>query len=122
MVLSALLRGPLFTVGLYVLINETQSTTLDGQGNGSIRLAFPGKLMRITRVTVATAPATREVLCRVYRDFIGPPYLLDTTYTGGTGDTSDTVHIVADGSCLYVVWEDGDSRAVATVTYSGEYN
>lgn len=102
-----------------MLVNETQSVVLDGEGNGSIRIAFPGKYVRLNRITVATAPATREVLCRVYRNFIGPPYLMDTTYTGGTGDTSDTVHDLPDGTALYVVWEDGDSGATATVTYSG---
>lgn len=103
-----------------VLVNGTLSTRLDGQGNGSIRIAFPGRYTRLTRLTVAASPSSGEVLCRVYKDFIGDPYLVDTTYTGGTGDTSDTVNIIPDGNCLFVVWEGGTANATATVTYSGD--
>ena len=102
-----------------VLLDGTQNVQLDASGNGSVRLAFPGKYVIINRLTVATSPATRETECSVYANFIGPPYLVDVTRTGGTGDTSDTTHIVPDGSCLYVVWSNGDAGATATVTYSG---
>lgn len=122
MVLSVRIRGLSCWGVLSMLLNETKSVVLDSSGNGSIRLAFPGKFVRLNRLTVATSPATREVLCRVYRDFIGAPYLMDTTYTGGTGDTSDTVYQLPDGTALFVVWEAGDSGATATVTYSGEYD
>ena len=103
-----------------MLVNETQNVILDGAGNGTVRIAFPGYTTIINRITVATSPATRETQCRVYRNFVGPPYMVDSTYTGGTGDTSDTVHDIPDGDCLYIVWEAGDRGAQATVTYSGE--
>lgn len=103
-----------------MLINDTQTTTLDANGDGEVRIAFPGKAAIIRRLTLSTTPATREVLGSVYRDFIGQPYLVDSTYTAGTGDTSDTVHIIPDGHCLYVTWSGGDARAQATATYSGE--
>ena len=102
------------------MFDGTLSTVLDGEGNGEIRLAFPGQSVTIYRLTVATSPATREVLCSVFRNFVGPPYLVDNTYTGGTGDTSDTSHSLKDGSALIVRWEGGDPGARATVTYSGE--
>lgn len=102
-----------------MLVNGTLNTRLDGSGNGTIRVSFPGRNTRLNRLTVATSPATREVLCRVYSNFVGDPYMVDTTYTGGTGDTSDTVHVLPDGDCIYVVWEGGDIGATATVTYSG---
>lgn len=93
---------------------------LDGLGNGTVRIAFPGKTTVIRRLTMSTTPATREVQGQVYRDFIGPPYMVDSTYTAGTGDTSDTVHQIQDGHCLYVTWTNGDPGAQATVTFGGE--
>lgn len=101
-------------------VNGTQYTTLTGEGYGEIRLSFPGKNTVINRITVATSPAIRETVCRVYRDFVGAPYMIDNTYTGGSGDTSDTVHHIDDGHALIITWENGDPDATATVTYSGE--
>lgn len=103
-----------------MLINDTQTVKLDANGDGQLRIAFPGKHATIRRITLSTSPATRETLGVVYRDFIGPPYMVDSTYTAGTGDTSDTVHIIPDGHCLFVTWEKGDAHAQATATYSGE--
>ena len=98
----------------------SQSVVLDGSGNGAVRLAPSGRDWTVRYIAVNVSTAVLEATAVVCQDQIGDAYIVDTSRTGSSGDTSDTVHDVKDGFCLYVVWSGGDPGAIATVSYSGE--
>lgn len=97
----------------------SKQVVLDGSGNGSIRLAPSGRDWTLEYIAVNVSSNVLEASCVVCQDQIGDSYITDTSRTGSSGDTSDTVHNVRDGYCLYVVWSGGDAGATATVVYSG---
>lgn len=94
--------------------------TLDGSGSGSVRLAPVGRNWRITSLSVNVSTNVAEAECTVCANQIGPLYIVDGTTRGSTGDTSDTVHIVRSGYCLWVTWSGGDPGSQATVTIAGD--
>lgn len=94
--------------------------TLDGSGYGAIRIAPAGRDWVIQYIAVNVSTTVQESTCVVCADQIGDFYIVDSTRTGSSGDTTDTVHKVQDGHCLYIVWSGGDAGAIATVVYSGD--
>lgn len=101
------------------LLNVSSQVVLDGSGNGRIRIGPLGEMWYITRNMVRTTTRNNEAVCTVYQTNVGDDYQRDITYTGSTGDTSDTEFTVTDGDALWFVWVGGDPGATATVTISG---
>ena len=91
-----------------------------GFGTGTIRLAPSGRSWRIEYMTLRCSTQVLEASGRVYENYIGEDYLIDSTFAASSGDTTDTVMHVPDGSAVIVEWIRGDIGAVATVTYTGE--
>lgn len=100
-------------------LDTNGSVTLDALGNGNVRLAPRGEKWEINRIFVACSTRNKEAQCRIYINHIAPLNSIDGTYSGSSGDTSDTQHYLEDGQALYVAWTGGDPNAVATVTVSG---
>ncbi len=96
------------------------STVLDVDGRGSVRVAPSAKDWVIKSVAVRCTTAVSEATASVYADLIGNEYLIDSTFTGSSGDTSDTIIDVRDGYAVIIEWVGGDAGATATATYSGE--
>lgn len=96
------------------------STTLDAAGSGSVRIAPNGRDWAIRYLTVRTSTNVLEANASLYENYIGADYLIDATFTGSSGDTTDTVIPVLDGYAVVVEWTGGDPGAVATVTYTGD--
>lgn len=101
--------------GQVVLVDDGTGLT----GTGIVRLAPTGEQWEIHNTNVLCSTRTNESLCRVYRDQIGDIYVIDGTYSGSSGDTSDTVIQLTDGQPLYYVWTGGDIGATATVRVTG---
>lgn len=102
-------------------MNRSAQVTLNGSGYGAVRLApTGGKQWRIDYLTVRTSSNVKEATATIYDNQIGPGYVRDSSITGSTGDTTDTVINVLDGYAIWVEWQNGDAGATATVTYSGE--
>lgn len=107
-------------------LNENGSVTLDGSGNGTLKMVPWGGSVtwRPASVSVKVATNAAEAACRIY---IGPTasdaYFVDGTLSGSTGDSTDRVSgysIDTHGSALWAVWEGGDPGAVATMSVSGK--
>lgn len=106
-------------------LNENGQVTLDGSGNGTLRMRPSGgqETWQPSAVSVKASSATAEAQCRIY---IGPsatdPYFVDGTLSGSTGDSTDRVAgMTADthGSYLWAVWSGGDAGATATMIVNG---
>lgn len=96
------------------------SVTLDANGYGAVRLAPSAKRWVIRYLTVRASSKVAESRVSIYDNYIGEQYLIDMSRSGSTGDTTDTEMNIADGYAIWVVWENGDPGATATVTYTGE--
>lgn len=99
---------------------QSGSVTLDGDGSGSVRIAPSGRDWVINYLTVRTSSNAKEATASLYENYIGDDYLIDASFTGSTGDTTDTTIPVRDGYAVVIAWTGGDPGATATVTYSGE--
>ena len=95
-------------------------TILDGSGNGSVTLRPSGESWRVNALSVNVDSRVIEASCYVYKNFVGPNYVVDNTISGSTGDTSDTIHELTDGESLICVWSGGDPGAKATAIARGE--
>ena len=96
-----------------------QQITLDANGYGYIRLAPAGKKWQITSINVLCSTHVLEARARIYVDQIGDAYAIDGTYSGSSGDTSDTVFYLTDGQPMYVEWSGGDVGTIASVRVLG---
>ena len=103
-----------------VEFRRSAQVTLDAIGAGTVRLAPSARDWTIRGMSVNVSTAVAEAKCVVCADHVGDFYIVASTRTGSSGDTSDTIHNVPDGHCLYVVWQDGDPGAIASVTYYGD--
>ena len=104
---------------LAALLDVDGSVTLDGSGYGVVRLAPAGEKWEVRRTRTECSTATNEATVKVYRNQVAPRYVIDGTYSGSTGDTSDTVYYLEDGQAVIIEWSGGDPGATATVTLSG---
>lgn len=98
------------------LINDGTGLT----GTATIRIAPAAKEWRITSVNVACSSNVYESKASVYERVIGQQYQTDLSNSGSSGDTSDTVHYLHDGDCLFVRWTGGDIGAQATLIVIAE--
>lgn len=107
-------------------LNENGSVTLDGSGNGTLKMVpWGGAVTWLpSTVSVKASSNTAEAQCRIY---IGPsaadPYFVDGTLSGSTGDSTDTVNgyqVDTHGNALWAVWSGGDAGATATMTVNGK--
>lgn len=102
-------------------IFNQQVGVLDVSGSAAVYVGIPPtENWSINAITVnVTAPITLEAQCRIYRNQIGPQFLVDSTISGSSGDTSDTIHDLKGGERLIAVWTGGDPGAVASITVRG---
>lgn len=92
---------------------------LNANGYGYVRIGPSGEKWEITHMHVEVSSRVSEAVCKVYRGQIASNRVVEGTYSGSTGDTSDTKHYLEDGSGLFIEWTGGDANATATVTVSG---
>lgn len=106
-------------------MNESASVTLDGSGNGTLKMVpLGGSVTWLpASVSVKASSSTREAACRIY---IGPSatdqYFVDGTLSGSTGDSTDRVsgyQVDTHGRTLWAVWSGGDAGATGTMQVNG---
>lgn len=106
-------------------LNENASVTLDGSGNGTLRMVpYSGSLAWLPSVVSVSASSNNaEASCKI---FIGATataqYFVDGTLSGSTGDSSGSVsgyQVDTHGNSLWAVWTGGDPGATATMVVSG---
>lgn len=106
-------------------LNESAPVTLDGAGNGILKMVpYGGGLIWLPSVvSVKASTHAAEAACRIY---IGPApvdqWFVDGTLSGSTGDSTDRVagrQVDTHGNALWAVWAGGDPGAAATMTVAG---
>lgn len=107
-------------------LNESDSVTLDGSGNGTLQMRPLGSrehwLPNLASVSASTN--TSEAQCKIY---IGPSataqYFVDGTLSGSTGDSTDRVSGYdisrTQQPYIWAVWAGGDPGATGTMVISG---
>ena len=101
-------------------IRYSANVVLDGNGRGAVRIAPAGKDWTIRYLSVRCSDVASEAIASLYENVIGPDYLIDVSFTGSSGDTTDTVIDVRDGYGVWIEWVGGTPGTTATVTYTGE--
>lgn len=96
------------------------SATVDGSGSASIRIAPSAKNWVIEYLTVRCSSKVLESLVSLYENQIGADYLIDTSFSGSSGDTTDTRIVVPDGYCIWIVWTGADIGGTVTATFTGD--
>jgi len=106
-------------------LNEFGTVTLDGSGNGTLRMRPPGgaETWLPGIVSVKCSSNSSEAQCRIY---VGPsatdPYFIDGTQSGSTGDSTDRAggyQVDSHGNYLWAAWTGGDPHAIATMQVGG---
>ncbi len=98
---------------------KSDSVTLDANGTGVVRMAPAGQKWQITLTNVLCSTRVAEARCRVFIGQVSDINCIDGTYSGSSGDTSDSVFYLEDGEAMFVQWEGGDVGATATVKITG---
>ena len=99
---------------------RSASTVLDSNGYGTLRIAPSGKDWTIHYLSVRCDTHNEEARASVYENYVGADYLIDSTFTGSSGDTTNTEIRVREGYAIVVEWVGGDPGTTATVTYTGD--
>ncbi len=100
-----------------LVMQQTATVSAGGIGVATVRPVQEN--WTVDAVTVNTSTNTLEAQCRIYRNYIGGNYLVDSTISGSTGDTSDTVHTLLDGDSLIAVWSGADVGATCNLIVRG---
>jgi hypothetical protein len=82
-------------------------------------LAPHGEVWQINRTAVVASSHVLEATATSYRGLVGDPYVVDSTFSGSSGSTSDTPVTLRDGDTMIVVRTGGDIGATYTVTCNG---
>lgn len=102
-----------------------ESVVLDGSGNGQIRMAPTDKKWSITNYAVKctllpgeTFPVS-EAQCNVYIGSVSDVNRIEGTFSGSSGDQSDTRVDLEQGHGIFFVWTGGDAGTTATAKIIG---
>jgi hypothetical protein len=105
-------------------LNESASVVLDGSGNGTARVGPTGHGQTwhpaVASVRVNTNTLEAQVAIYVGSSATSDNFA-DATYTGSSGNSSDSVSAteVRLGSYVWAVWTGGDPGSQATLTVTG---
>lgn len=106
-------------------LNENSSVTLDGSGDGTVRMVPSGGSLTWlpSSVSVSASSNVNEASCKIYiGPSASPQYFVDGTLSGSTGDSTGRVSgysVDTHGNSLWAVWSGGDAGATATMSVSG---
>lgn len=92
------------------------SVVLDASGDGSATVAPAGLDWLVMHTRVSTSTDTLIPGCDIHLN--GESSAYEGTLTG-SGDESDTRHLVAAGESIEARWTGGDAGATATLRVSG---
>jgi hypothetical protein len=103
------------------------STTLDGSGNGRIKIG-PQSSREIwhpvnAHVAANTGAVTNEASCLIYvGQTVEPNNFRDGTLSGSSGDTSEAINNdeIKNGEYVHAVWSGGDPGVNATLNVTGD--
>lgn len=109
-----------------IALNESGQVTLDGSGNGTVKISpdGPHEQWYPASVSVKATTNTNEATCKIY---VGSQSVdsnfVDGTFSGSSGDSSDRVagYIIGKRQSQYIiaVWAGGDAGATATLSVVG---
>lgn len=111
-----------------VPLNLSNAVTLDGSGNGTVRLGPAGGsevwTVAIVHVKTNQAPASiaSEAQCFIYSGPLADDTaFVDSTSSGSTGDSTDSAAAwpVSIGEWIWAVWHGGDAGAQGILRVTG---
>jgi hypothetical protein len=98
---------------------SASASVVGGETIALVSFAPRGETWEITSVKVKASTAVLEATAFTYRNLVGDNYILDTTFAGSSGDTSDTPITLRDGDRLWVRWTGGDLGATYSAVVNG---
>lgn len=111
-----------------VRLDESATIKLNGSGAGTARVG-PLSAREVWHPQIVTVSAvvpgssiTNEAVCSIYiGDVTIQRNLIEGTFTGSSGDSSDRISAstVKVGAYIWAMWSGGDANAIATVRVTG---
>lgn len=109
-----------------IILNESGSVALDGQGNGTLQMRpqGPNEHWLPTVASVKCSSNVSEASCKIYIGWkVADDYFVDGTLSGSTGDSTSNVSgfdiSARTDPAIWAVWQGGDAGAIATMSLSG---
>lgn len=101
-------------------LNESRSTTLDSEGNGSISFGptIPSVTWQVETLSVSTSTNNKIPRAYVYEGTESPGNLLGGTENGSRDTMGPDIRLETSAE-LTVVWKGGDTGATASVSITG---
>jgi hypothetical protein len=87
-------------------------------GTGTVFLSPSGGGWLVTLVSLKVSSHTAEPTATLFLNTVNEAGFLEASYSG-SGDSSDTTHVLLGGEILYCVWTGGDPGALASLRVSG---
>lgn len=108
-------------MGTVLPLDESGQVTLDGSGNGAIRI---GPLYSVqkwipTMIVVNVSTNVKEPVFKYFRNSPGATSYLGGTYTGSNDQSDISGQILNPGESFYCQWTGGDAGALASVALNG---
>lgn len=95
------------------------NAVVNASGIATVTLTPHGENWRIQRLSVKVSTKVLEAVATVYRGLVGDLYVIEASFSGSSGDTTDTEIVLRDGENVIVQWTGADIGATATVTATG---
>jgi hypothetical protein len=93
---------------------------VNASGVATISVAPHGENWRIQSNTVKVSTKVLEARAQSYRGYsVADAYLIEGTFSGSSGDTSNTDIFLTDGQAFTVQWTGADVGAIATLIIMG---
>jgi len=105
-----------------VPLNESGSVTLDGSGNGTVRIGPANQFQTWVVSTISTVVSSNanEPVFKAYRgNTPDQSAFIDGTFTGSSDSTNVSLTLYP-GMKITGVWKGGDPGATATMTLIGD--
>ena len=98
------------------------SSTVDADGNATAEVTCDkAGVYHVERISVSlteSVPYWKQATCKVYRNEVGPRYLLEVTRSPDGDSTNPTLRLRGSGTVV-AVWSNCPPGAVATLVIEG---
>lgn len=92
---------------------------LDSAGSAVIRISPQGEKWEIETIHVRCTTRVSEAECRIYLGAIKDDSIIDATYSGSSGDTTNSRIYLEDGQPIFIQWTGGDVGSIVSAVVNG---
>lgn len=96
-----------------------KTAVVAANGTAQVEMGPPGQDWLITTTTVSASTSVLKSQVSIYVGGTSSANMVEGSFSGSTGDTSDTKYLLQPGTLLYALWSGADPGATVTLRLSG---